>query len=57
MNENIAFNGRKLKPSGLVHACFTMDGIVRIKKSESGKPPVLQWMALFALKNQRVVSP
>ena len=26
MNENIAFNGRKLKQSGLVHACFTIDG-------------------------------
>ena len=38
MNENIAFNGRKLKQSGLVHACFTNDGIVRIKKSENSKP-------------------
>ena len=38
MNENIAFNGRKLKRSGLVHACFTIDGIVRIKKSENSKP-------------------
>ena len=38
MNENIAFNGRKLKRSGLVYACFTIDGIVRIKKSENSKP-------------------
>ena len=38
MNENIAFNGRKLKRSGLVHACFTIDGIFRIKKSENSKP-------------------
>ena len=37
MNENIAFNGRKLKRSGLVHACFTIDGIVCIKKSENSK--------------------
>ena len=38
MNENIAFNGRKLKWSGLVHACFTIDGIVGIKNSENSKP-------------------
>ena len=38
MNEKIAFNCRKLKRSGLVHACFTIDGIFRIKKSENSKP-------------------
>ena len=38
MNENIAFNDRKLKRSALVHACFTIDGIARIKKSENSKP-------------------
>ena len=46
MNENIAFNGRKLKWSGLVHACFTIDGIVRIKKSENSKP-----LKVFHMKN------
>ena len=48
MNENIAFNGRKLKRSGLVHACFTIDGIVRIKKSENSKP-----LKVFHMKNLR----
>ena len=48
MNENIAFNGRKLKWSGLVHACFTIDGIVRIKKSENSKP-----LKVFHMKNLR----
>ena len=37
MNENVAFSGRKLKWSGLGHACFTIDGIVSIKKSENSK--------------------
>ena len=37
MNENIALNGKKLKRSGLVHACFKIDGIVRIKKLENSK--------------------
>ena len=46
MNENIAFNGRKLKWSGLGHACFTIDGIVRIKKSENSKP-----LKVFHMKN------
>ena len=32
INENIAFNGRNLKRSRLFHACFTIDGIVCIKK-------------------------
>ena len=50
MNENIAFNGRKLKWSGLGHACFTIDGIVRIKKSENSKP-------LFHMKNLRELFP
>ena len=46
MNENIAFSGRKLKQSGLVHACFTINGIVRIKKSENSKP-----LKVFHMKN------
>ena len=38
MNENIAFTNRKLKCSGFFNACFAIDGIVRIKKSENSKP-------------------
>ena len=48
MYENIAFNGRKLKRSGLVHACFTIDGTVRIKKSENSKS-----LKVFHIKNLR----
>ena len=46
MNENITFNGRKLKQSGLVYACFTIDGIVCIKKSENSKS-----LKAFHMKN------
>ena len=52
MNENIAFNGRKLKQSGLVHACFTNDGIVRIKKLENSKP-----LKVFHMKNSHELFP
>ena len=52
MNENIAFNGRKLKRSGLVHACFTFNGIVHIKKSENSKP-----LKVFQMKNFRELFP
>ena len=52
MNENIAFNGRKIKRSGLVHACFTVDDIVRIKKSENSKP-----LKVFHMKNLRELFP
>ena len=52
MNGNIAFNGRKLKQSGLVHACFIIDGIVRIKKSENSKP-----LKVFHMKNLRELFP
>ena len=52
MNENIAFNGRKLKRSGLVHACFTIDGIVRIKKSENSIS-----LKVFHMKNLRELFP
>ena len=41
MKENIAFNGRKLKRSGLVHSSFTIDGIVHIIKSENNKPRLI----------------
>ena len=33
MNENIAYNCRKLKWGGLIFACFTRDGIVHSGKS------------------------
>ena len=36
-NESLAFCGRKLKCSELIHSCYTKDGVVRIKKSEHGK--------------------
>ena len=52
MNKNIAFNGRKLKWSGLVHACFTIDSIVRIKKSENSKP-----LKVFHMKNLHELFP
>ena len=52
MNENIAFNCRKLKRSGLVRACFTIDGIVRIKKSENSKP-----LKVFHMKNLHELFP
>ena len=52
MNENIAFNGRKIKRSGLVHACFTVDDIVLIKKSENSKP-----LKVFHMKNLRELFP
>ena len=52
MNENTAFNGRKLKWSGLVHACFTIPGIVLIKKSENSKP-----LKVFHLENLHELFP
>ena len=52
MNENIAFNGRKLNWSGLVHACFIIDGIVCIKKSQNSKP-----LKVFHIKNLHELFP
>ena len=52
VNENIAFNSRKLKWSGLAHACFTIDGIVRIKNSETSKP-----LKVFHMKILRELFP
>ena len=52
MNENIAFSGRILKRSGLVQACFTIDGIVCIEKSENSKA-----LKAFYMKNLREVFP
>ena len=46
MNEDIAFNGKKLKQRGLVQACFTIDDIVCIKKSENSRP-----LNVFHMKN------
>ena len=32
-NESLAFCGRKLKRSGLIHSCYTKDVVVHIKKT------------------------
>ena len=37
MNETIAFNCRKLKHSGLIHACYSRNGIVYIKANETSR--------------------
>ena len=47
MNENIAFNCRKLRRGGLIFACFTGDGIVHIKKSFSCKPFKIHHMKIL----------
>ena len=52
MNENIAFNNRKLKRGGLVNACYTIDGTVRIKKSDNSKH-----LKVFHKKNLRELFP
>ena len=52
MNKNIAFNCRRLKWSGLVCACFTIDGTVRIEKSENSKP-----LKVFHMKNLHELFP
>ena len=36
-NESLAFCSRTLKSSGLIHSCYTKDGVVHIKKSEHAK--------------------
>ena len=36
-NESIAICGRKLKMNSEIHSCFTRDGIVFIKKTETSK--------------------
>ena len=38
MNETIAFNCRKLKRSGLIHACYSRNGNVYIKENETSRP-------------------
>ena len=52
MNENIVFNGRKLKQSRLVHVCFKINGIIRIKKSENSKS-----LKVFHMQNLRELFP
>ena len=37
MNENIAFEARKLKRREAIHSCFTRDGVAHIKLSEHDK--------------------
>ena len=36
-NDSLAFCGRKLKRSGLIHSCYTKGGFVHIKKSKHSK--------------------
>ena len=36
-NESLAYCSRKLKRSGLIHSCYTKEGVVHIKKSEHAK--------------------
>ena len=38
MNELIAYNCRKLKRNGIIHGCFFMDGIIRMKHEERARP-------------------
>ena len=38
MNETIALNCRKLKCSGLIHACYSRNGNVYIKENETRRP-------------------
>ena len=38
MNESIAYNCRKLKRSGLIHGCFSRDGIFAIKCQKENRP-------------------
>ena len=36
--QNLAYHGRKLNWSDLIHLCFTRDRIFHIKMTERGKP-------------------
>ena len=38
INESTAYNCRKLQLNGLIHGCFSKDGIIRIKIKERAKP-------------------
>ena len=38
INESFVYNCCKLKHNGLIHGCFTRDGIVRIKYEERARP-------------------
>ena len=38
MNESNAYICRKLKRSGLIHVCFSRDGIVKIKRQGKDRP-------------------
>ena len=37
VNETIPYNYRKLKDSGLIHACYGKNGIVQVKETEKSK--------------------
>ena len=47
MNESIAYNCHKLKCNGLIHGCFSRDGIIRIKREERAKPVKIFQMHKF----------
>ena len=38
MNESTASNCRKLKHSGLIHACYSRNGNIYIKENETSRP-------------------
>ena len=42
MNENLAYEGRKLRWSGFIHFYFTRDGVGHIKITEHSKPHKVQ---------------
>ena len=42
MNENLAYQGRKLRRSGFIHFYFTRDGVGHIKITDHSKPHKVQ---------------
>ena len=38
MKETMAFSCKKLKRSGLIHSCYSRNGVVHIKENEPGRP-------------------
>ena len=41
MNESIAYNCCNLKRNGLIHGCFSRDGIIKIKCEERARPVMI----------------
>ena len=46
-NESLAYCSRKLKRSGLIHSCYTKEGVVHIKKSEHAKAIKVHYIHLL----------